>query len=1057
MPLKKIFTAALLLAFSIIIASCSGPKKPVKKAKATSITDAKPIKKAKVPQEVRILKKEAITQKTAKLAKPMTPGYSDSLKTGSKRSDGEELNGKDLEEGKKAWTANKGILLTKDGTTAKAPGGAHHAIPKVSGTIEIAADVNARGSGFAGIALGRGNLSSNFWKNLSMVFYVKKNRYGLLAGKTSMIKKVKPNIVKVNGDNHLELKVDTVAQTVTAKINGTAVLDSVKLPSGTKAEKINVAGFRINEPLVSGKPLVKNYKATAISSATGGLEPLDYNMFFVDPNKKASLSWEVNSPGPNTQIPYEITDFTGKIVASGKSTITPDLTLTLSASFPRGYYDISFPKAKQKFGIVSLEAHQGPVDPFFCIDSALSWLETDNKKREALVKILARCGIAMSRERLSHGSVNPDKNKWNWEGGSRKYDTMRKIYQKKKVPVLEILGSGGKHMQMMKGSWYPRALAEAGMGWKGVAEHWKGNWGGVEPYNEPDLKQLPADQYSCLVKTASFAMKEAGVEAPLVTGVFASMPPGPYFSTFAENDALKDSNAVSLHSYDKASDIEGMFVRYRQWLKANGVERMPLWHTECGWSWRNGPARPPVKQDAVSALEITAKAIETKVCGASCHFPFVYVYYEEGKKNFGMMGREVTPLRSMAAYAVSISLLANKDYLGDVKGLNKSVKLARVFGNKNSNECLVMLYTGKVTPDANLNFPGNVIKTSGIDGRPLEAIGNKVPIPDGLTYVWTDLKSLGSNLKTDTTAARLYALGKNPLKQKRTASPLVLQFLFDKTPLRMNSSKYLLSHKVAKKLPITVRIHNLSNKAMKIVPTLQLPSSGKKAKLKASTIPALGFTDVSWQIDASASLDITSIKMIKITAASDTGIKSTTLAIPMIMSGTLEEHLKRHGSKKALPITRLNQWTKNNASHGKAKFSVDNKNFKMDISFSAPRNRWGYPIFNLKDKIDPTVDSGFLVRARIKNKAGTVALLANPNNPEGFWIRDIFPADGEWHVAYIPFEDMKPGPGHAGMQNTRLNPAKWNRIAVGMGSHAKDNSLEISHLLIVGKTKKAND
>ena len=41
-------------------------------------------------------------------------------------------------------------------------------------------------------------------------------------------------------------------------------------------------------------------------------------------------------------------------------------------------------------------------------------------------------------------------------------------------------------------------------------------------------------------------------------------------------------------------------------------------------------------------------AIEALASGVASYFPFVFVYYEEGAKNFGMMGREATPLRSMS-------------------------------------------------------------------------------------------------------------------------------------------------------------------------------------------------------------------------------------------------------------------------------------------------------------------------------------------------------------------------------------------------------------------------
>ncbi len=977
--------------------------------------------------------------------------FSDSLKSGKDRTADAELSGTSLQQGSAKWSANKGVSLSANGVTSSVAGGAHHAIPVVAGTIKIEADVMADGSGFTGIALGQGDLSGNFWKNLVLVFHVMKNSYGLFNGKENMIKKADSTLVRTDGPNHLEMTVDTVARTVTAKINGTTVAEALKLSPEMKIDAVSAAGFRFNEPVVAGKPIVANYRAEVASSATGGLEPVDISTFFVDPDKESTFRWRVACPGPSDKVPYVINDYTGRQIDKGNAVLSPDSSLSLIRKFSRGYFEISFPEANQTFGVVSLESHNGAADPFFCMDSGLTWLELRPEKRTALVKILARCGIAMSRERLSHGAVNPDKDKWNWDTGERAAESMRKTYAENKVSILEIISGGGKHMDCMKTPpYYPQNLAEASLSWGELAKHWSGIWGGVEVFNEPDLANLPADQYSSFVKTASFAMSQIQSKAPLVSGVFAGMPSGPFFNAFAANGVLDDTDVISLHSYDRAPDIEGMFMRFRSWLKTQGKESLPLWHTECGWAWVNGPGRPPVDQDAMSALEITAKAIETRVCGAARHFPFVYVYYEEGLKNFGMMGREVTPLRSMAGYAVCASFLSGRDYLGDISGLDKTVKLVRVFGSKGSGECVIMLYTGKIDSNAMITFPIKIKKVSGADGRELQVVDGRIPVPDGMAYIWTDLASLGTSFKTDTNAAKLYAIGKEPLKQKRLSSPLILQFLYTKTPQRKSASKYFVSMDVAKDLPINVRIHNLSDSEIKAAPSLQLPSGGKPYDLEQITIPARAAIEVSWKIDASKNLDISEIRMITVTAKAETGINPSPLAIPMVMEGTLEEHLKRHGSQKPLPLTDLSLWSKNIAGHGQSKFSAGNDVWKMDVSFSNPTGSWVYPIYTLKQDIDPSTDSGFVIRARISKPAGNVAIMANPNQPDGFWMNDIFPADGEWHVVYIPFEDMKPGPGHAGMQNTRLNPALWKKLAVGFGG-TKDNSLEISHLIIVGK------
>jgi hypothetical protein len=587
--------------------------------------------------------------------------------------------------------------------------------------------------------------------------------------------------------------------------------------------------------------------------------------------------------------------------------------------------------------------------------------------------------------------------------------------------------------------------------WTQIAGHWQACWGGAEVCNEPDLKAVPADQYVLNAKAMSYALAEARSPVPLVSGVFASIPPGPFFDTCVANGMLADSNAVSFHSYDRAPDIEGMVGRYRVWLKEAGREALPLWHSECGWAWTCGPARPPRDEDIRSALEIAAKAAESRACGVARHFPFVYVCYEEGQKNFGMMGRGATALRSMAGYAMCAKTLAGRAYLGDLQGLAPAVKLARVFGDPSGGECIAVLYTGKPDPKAAVPLPIKANRVCGVDGRDLPVVGDRAPIPDGMTYAWFNSADLGGVLKTDTTAAKLYAIGEHPLATRRLASPIVLQFVAAETPSRVSVRRYLVTQELAQALPVKIRVHNLGQAPVEVEPELQLPGAAAE-KAQPVTVPAMQFSDVSWKLDASKYLDIATARLITVRAKATAGVSPSPLAIPMIMDGTLEQHLRRHPRQRPLPIADLNRWSANIAGHGKSKFSVGPDGWRMDVSFSGSHGNWAYPKFTLPEKLDPAADSGFLLRARIPKAASGIAILAIPDQPGGvgFWTSDLFPADGGWHIVYIPFGEFKPGPNQTGNQNARLDPASWNMLAIGMGSRVPENTIEVSHLIVVG-------
>ncbi len=976
----------------------------------------------------------------------------DSLQPNASRPVGTPLNKSDVSDGGGKWVANKEVILAENGVTATAPATAHLPFPSTAGKIRIEADVSAKGTSFVGLALGRGDLTSNFWQNLGVMLVLwNDGRYNLFAAGKNQIDAPEKGVLRAGEANHAELLLDTVARTVTARLNGKTVLENAPLPAQAALDKISAAGFHFQEPVTAGQPLVSNFRVERTSLSASGLEPVDYAGSFVVPNEEATLRWRASDPGPKKEIPYAINDYWGKHMADGTVSKEADGTFRLQRVFPTGYAEIVFPESGQTFGIVSLKPHAGSADPFFCMDAGLTWLEQDPARRGGLVKIMARVGVAMARERFDT-SFGPTPGSYTWEGG-RKGDSMRKAYADSHVSILEILGSDNAKFGMAQGQPFPQNLPIVAAEWSGVARHFDNVWTGAEIYNESDLRTVPADQYVPMVKAFSYSLAAAQSRAPLVAGVFATAPPGPYFETCAANGMLADCDAVSFHAYDKAPDIGQMITRYREWLNKSNVETMPLWLTECGKAWVNGPARPPQDQDALSACEISAMGMEAMAGGIARYFPFVYVYYEEGAKNFGMMGREATPLRSMAAYAQSIAALSGKQYLGDLQGVPAPVKLARVFGADSSQDRVAVLYTGTLDASAAVSFPVPIQRVEGADGRELAVTDGKAPIPDGLSYVWIKGTDLGSLLSTNTPTASLCKIGRNPLQPKRLASPIVLQLLAQDLPARTSARRYLITQETARELPIHVRLHNLSPAPVNVTPELTLPGGSPEQKEPVS-IPAMSFVDVAWKADATSKLDLAQTRFVTVTAKSDVDIQPSPLAVPLTMEGTLEQHLATHKKQVPLPITDLTKWQPN-AAAGKSKFSIIGDSvWRMDSSFSSTRGNWTYPRFTLPARLDPAVEYGFLIRARVVTP-GNPAIIAKTGVDGGgqsvsFWVPDIFPGDGNFHVAYIPFAEFKPGPGGAGNQNTRLDPASWKVIEIGMGSKGQENALEISHFLVVG-------
>ncbi|MBO8847135.1 glycosyl hydrolase, partial [Staphylococcus aureus] len=90
---------------------------------------------------------------------------------------------------------------------------------------------------------------------------------------------------------------------------------------------------------------------------------------------------------------------------------------------------------------------------------------------------------------------------------------------------------------------------------------------------------------------------------------------------------------------------------------------------------------------------------------------------------------------------------------------------------------VVVLYAGAPEAAATAHLPLPALRAAGADGRDMPISDGAVSLADGMAYVWLNAAASAAHLKTDTTAARLYAIGRQPSAQPRLASPVVIQFL----------------------------------------------------------------------------------------------------------------------------------------------------------------------------------------------------------------------------------------------------------------------------------------
>ncbi len=763
-----------------------------------------------------------------------------------------------------------------------------------------------------------------------------------------------------------------------------------------------------------------------------GLAPSDIREFFVTPATPATFHWHSDKPLADN-VDFVVRDYVDTIVSTGKAAVANG-DVAVDATLPQGYYTISFPSTGQSFGVESLPPSSGDRDPFFCMDAGLTWLELRRPLREPLVEILQRTGVSMVRERFSWGQVEPKPGIYDLET-ARYCDEMRQTYARHGIKVLDLLSGAPAWTEPVKGNPFPMNVALAGKGALGLAAKWSPYWGALEVWNEPNQgATVPADQYLPIVKAVSQGFDRDGIKPLVGGGVFGEFNRA-YVAQALSNGLASSSDFISFHDYADATFLEGEIGDYRALLKAVGRESMPLWITECGWPGTSGVPRPTSDEDEASALQIAMKAVEAKACGVARYFPFVYTAYDEPPKSFGMIGRDVTPLRAMAAYAQTVRALSGKRYVGDLRMNDSSIKRARVFGDGTTAVAVLCTVTAKSVP---VNLPFSAQRIEGADGRALAGGEAGLTITDGVAYAFAPEGEVRRFTNRDTRSARLSAIA--PRELRRVSSPIVLQPVIGSADSVPSAVGYTITPELGRDVPISIRVNNLAPGPRTV--ELTVAYDGGKQKLKAAVA------------GNSREMAGCAVNLSRAFAKSETATVTVTAndrnILPVVLTFALQreltEYLARYPASQQIDVADLSHWQANASTNTLMQMSATpDSHWQLSATFG-PGSTWVYP--KLTSSVDLARASGFLVRARLVGNGHAYFLLDEPNGSI-YNISDILPADGQWHTRYLPFDLFSALGAAPADPNGRLDRDQVKVLQLGTSGSTGEMTLEVSDLYAV--------
>ncbi len=806
-----------------------------------------------------------------------------------------------------------------------------------------------------------------------------------------------------------------------------------------------------------------------LGSATlhGQIQPVNRTQFFTAPDRAATLAWTV-AESATMKGTATVTDYAQRTIMETEVRLAGAHRIEITLTLPAGFHEITLPD-RSVWGLVALPAQDEPRDSFFCMDGALSWLVQDSATREELLTILKRGGIETLRERVSWRDIHPAPDRWQWQT-RRRYDDFRQTRGREGVKVLDMVGNTPPWLAWQGKNPYPADLLATADSWTRIAERWGNCWLALEMWNEPDIffgGYMPADQYVPMAKAIHYAYTKGGISTPLVGGVFTDRCPVAFRRSCAENGLLEHVAAISFHSYFHADRMESMVADHREWLQSCGKDSMPLWISESGRPWTAGPSRPPIHEDVASALDITMKAVEARACGIARYFAFVYVFYEEAGNNYGMMGREVTPLRALAAYFQAVRVLSHKPYVGDLRVDDPAIKRARVF--RGTERSVVVLYTGRADGNASVAFKWPAIDLQGIDGRRLvRDKPDAVPVPDGLTYAWINNDDLSNEaLNTESGAARLHAIAQWPVPRLSEPSPIVLQHVFhasvpatspanDLGRLTPSTLGYLMPAGATSHLRLPVRVFNLSDQPGRVELLLSYRTGSDDRRVDPVhhiDLPATGFREVEWAVELGSGQGYAEAHTLTVMVRTNDFIQPEPLVFDVIVEKSLEAHLGDYREKISLPIHEMDRWQQYAVVDAQAAMSVAPDGHWRLEAFFPGKDMWAFPKFDLPEQVDLAQAEAILIRARCAKPAEPRLIFWEEDGSTYFSKDLLVPSDDQWHTTVIPLSAQAVMPRTTD-ENDHLDWSQVRHVSVGLYSLEPHNVLMVGEIWIVGNSSK---
>ena len=680
------------------------------------------------------------------------------------------------------------------------------------------------------------------------------------------------------------------------------------------------------------------------------LKPVNSMQLYPEPDTDARLIFSADTPAESDFLPYDLLNYAGEKVFSGKLLRNKDNRWELTFNRPAGFYEIELENG-QRIGVLAAPTAKKPYDDFFAHE-ALFGGESPSYIRDHIA-VFRKFGLLNVREYCG----------WQDMAQHGNYSGQRAI--------LDTLHDGGLRSMIF----FDRLPAVANVGGKSNLPRYmhklsdeadrlldcSSNADYIQVYNE-FVNRLGDASVPATVLFGN-RIREKHSQAVLIgQGMCAAQQSVSAVSSFVQNGYHELTEALCIQTYAAPEAIEAIIRDYREALKGDDRQGMDLWCTESGKPWYRGGVsatlkgkvsaekrRADILEDQISAKWIAMKAVEFKALGAKRYFPFTQKPHVENANNFGMIDFLHTPMRSQAAYLVLPGVIGGMKYIGDLRfPASENITLCRVFSGKDRTVAVLYRNDNDTAPVSLRGLPVTGILS--VDGARIPVASDKVKMTGGILYLELDGQKLGGSLVTDTEAMRLFAMSEHGQAHSRKVYPGVL--LYDYQPERDGTCDPAGYNFLPRRIDVVAM--NFSPEEIEIKPETILPHGAKVVESPSDLIkiPANGEVAVSWEIDWKGCNESNPVFKVQ------DGNGNTP---PLSLRFFYPEKC----ASKTFDFMNLDRWTRNCNGDMSIQYDPPENALRFHVNFLGHTDRWVFPRYTLSDSetFDDVVALEFKIKA----------------------------------------------------------------------------------------------